>query len=711
PVRPGASVTVQPRGNRLDLVVSGGQGGALNVENFETGRQAEEGGEEERDGRRPRARAAARGTAAPTRPREMPSQASRAESPQPSGRHDKKERGTQTDAEHAAGGAPKGATQPAEQPVAAGAGGDAPPQQEASAVARASEPEVLIAPAQAAAAEGVSVGSLLFSLPSLLGMLGLALLGAVLFVIRRRRSGEAEEDLSLPESGKDEARQEKGGRRRADAASGLTPKSIPVFDQFKGDRRKSSVTVPFERRRAGAGAEDEATRQQRLEGAQRSGDSVESRLLSPAVPSVLFGAYRIEQEVGRLVQGLSHSIEVLSSRAPDDRRAIEASLIKAMRSPDVDEDGQRRARMALEDYGFVARECASLLLSHESFERATAARTLGEMKSGHALPFLTESLYDADPVVLTEAVQSLGELGLPSAIGALLDVARRHPEIPASILEPALTACSVETIAMPWMAPAEGRAFAEGAEEFTGEIESLEPAARYEELPEWIEDESLASALERLDDEDADSRVLSAQHLAQFQVRRAVEALSALAMRDPEAAVRAAAATSLGVINHESVFVPVLVSLADESREVRAAAARALSRLSFDRADAYVRVLETAGAETLSEVAHACVKAGLASQAISRLASEDRRQAYEAFSLLSLVVKAGETQPVLDTVECHRDTEVRLACIRLLGLSYQPELGNRLMAIADNGGVPEKVRLAILEVVGSAVQQEQPVAN
>src|SRR5207237_830113 len=34
PVKPGANVTVEPRGDRLDLVVSGGQGGALNVENF-----------------------------------------------------------------------------------------------------------------------------------------------------------------------------------------------------------------------------------------------------------------------------------------------------------------------------------------------------------------------------------------------------------------------------------------------------------------------------------------------------------------------------------------------------------------------------------------------------------------------------------------------------------------------------------------------------
>src|SRR5919199_2864626 len=36
PVKRGASVTVEPHGDRLDLVVSGGAGGALNVENFPT---------------------------------------------------------------------------------------------------------------------------------------------------------------------------------------------------------------------------------------------------------------------------------------------------------------------------------------------------------------------------------------------------------------------------------------------------------------------------------------------------------------------------------------------------------------------------------------------------------------------------------------------------------------------------------------------------
>src|ERR671929_1445016 len=48
PVRRGANVTVEPRGNRLDLVVSGGQSGALNVENFPV---------EQREEAKPRARA------------------------------------------------------------------------------------------------------------------------------------------------------------------------------------------------------------------------------------------------------------------------------------------------------------------------------------------------------------------------------------------------------------------------------------------------------------------------------------------------------------------------------------------------------------------------------------------------------------------------------------------------------------------------------
>jgi HEAT repeat protein len=289
-------------------------------------------------------------------------------------------------------------------------------------------------------------------------------------------------------------------------------------------------------------------------------------------------------------------------------------------------------------------------------------------------------------------------------------MARRHPELPPALLGRALSACSVDCLNLE--AGADGNSFAyhePAIDPFTGEIRGLEPAAAVEQLPEWMEDDSLADALERLDSADVEARVAAAQQLAQFQVQRSVVALTALAANDRDAAVRAAAVTSLGNIGHESVFPSVLISMADEAREVRAAAARALSRLNFDRADAYVRVLETADGETLRHLASACVGAGLANQALSRLASEDRRQAYEAFSLLSLVAKGGQSDLIVRVVEEHQDLNMRLAAARLLGLMGDAELDARLRRVALGANAPEKLRTAILETVYRG--EPQPAAG
>jgi HEAT repeat protein len=415
----------------------------------------------------------------------------------------------------------------------------------------------------------------------------------------------------------------------------------------------------------------------------------ENRLSPPTLtPLVQFGAFRVDQEVDKLVRGEAHSIDVMASRASEDRRAVEASLLKAISSPELIESEKDRARAALEEYGFVARHSAAVLLAPDAYGRSAAARSLGQIKSAASLPFLLEALYDSDTVVRAEAVASLGSLGLPRAIGALLDIARRHPEIPQALVTDALDACSLDALDFQSL----------GIVGFDGEISELEPVAEVDQLPEWLDDETLSDALERLRSADVEARVAAAHQLSQFQVRRAVDALSLMASDDADASVRAAAVTSLGLINHESVFAATLIAMADESREVRAAAARALSRLNFDRADAYVRVLETADAETLRRTAGACVTAGLARQAMDRLASEDRRQAYEAFSLLSLVARGGQTDVIMHVVKGHPDLNVRLAASRLLALQGDEEVDRRLRQIALEGNTPEKLREAIMEV-------------
>jgi HEAT repeat protein len=546
-------------------------------------------------------------------------------------------------------------------------------------------------------AKGEGPLSYLLSLPSLFALVGVGLVGSVGMFVRRRRSADAD----------DESRAVETTKARSEARAG--EKTEKPFEHFKGDRRRSDITVPFERRTTGRGAEDEATRRAHelaaevaAGGAQHARHS-ESKSHT-ASPALLFGSYRIEQEVASLVAGGPHSVEVLASRATDDRRAVETSLLKALRAPETDADGERRARTALEDYGFVARACAALLLGGETFERVSAARALGDMKSAQALPFLTEALYDHDPLVRFECVQSLGALGMPSAIGALLDAARRHQDIPATALGPALTACSVESLELDWNEPAVARASFEAREtEGAGsKVRALVPAADYEELPESVDDEAFAAALVRIESTDAESRVSAAQHLAQFQVRRAVAALATAARNDNEDAVRSAAVNSLGLINHESVFVSIIVALADEAREVRAAAARALSRLSFERADAYVRLAEAADPRTTRDVAHACVKAGLAAQAVGRLTSEDRRQAYEAFSLLSLCAVGGEVEPIVEAVESHRDLDTRLTCVQLLDGAAGPEVCTRLRKVAGDASAPDSLRSSARDAVERA---------
>ena len=421
--------------------------------------------------------------------------------------------------------------------------------------------------------------------------------------------------------------------------------------------------------------------------------------MAVATPDSLYGAYRIDQEVGKLVLGQPHRMDVLSSRAPDDRRAIEASLIKMIASSS-DENERRRAADALEEYGFVARECAKLLTAADPFDRTTAARALGDIQSPEALPFLLEGLYDSEPIVRNQAVASIGQLKVPRAIGALLDMARRHPDVPGDLVSQALSACSVEGLDFFDTPLPEPALIGDGSSNGLGfDITRLEPAALVEDLPEESDDEGFVTALQALGSEDVGERLEAAKALARFQAAKAVSALTMVARIDSEAAVRSQAITSLAAINHESVFPAVLIGMADESREVRAAAARSLTHLNFERLDAFIRVLEAGDEDLQSAVAKACIASGIVSQAIDRLANGDRRQGYETFAIISLLARAQTTDPVIDAIANHPNLEVRLATVRLLTNTAEANIFEELRQLALQEGLPEELRTALLEAM------------
>jgi HEAT repeat protein len=181
-----------------------------------------------------------------------------------------------------------------------------------------------------------------------------------------------------------------------------------------------------------------------------------------------------------------------------------------------------------------------------------------------------------------------------------------------------------------------------------------------------------------------------------------------IASCDAESAVRAAAITSLASIDHDSVFVPIVIALVDESREVRAAAARSLSVLSLNRADAYARVAAHADQKTRQDVALACIKSGIAKQAVDRLCGGDRWQAYESFATLAVLASANESSLIFETIEQHPDPNVAIAAARVLGVAGRSEAlpGLRQLAIRDS--ITESVRTVVLEVIYK-IDQSQPV--
>jgi HEAT repeat protein len=631
--KPGASVTVQPSGNRLNLLVDGNldQNSSSDADKSRNGRA--ESASEKTD------KAGEKGNSRSASSEEDESTGRTAKSPD---------------------------EQASDSRVSQQASADQAPASTGQATSSSQNPQPASTPQQQRpqAAQG-SVLASIFSGTTVLIVVGVG--GLALFVLRRRAANQAAGPVN-----------EMGGEEFEDYVDDVDHEATNALARRDPQRGPSSTSGT-------AGSNGSSSQRKSL------------ARMPVAAAAIVYGAYQVDQEVAKLVQGQPHKIDVVGSRAPDDRRAIEASLMKALTSPNADEDSRRRAREALEEYGFVARQSASLLQAADPYERTSAARMLGEVKCPASLPFLLEALYDHESIVRNQAVLSIGLLKLPSAIGALLDIARKHPDVPGSLLSNALNACSVEGLDFfdsPIPAPA--LLSAVDVEQSDHDFSKLEPACLVQELPEFSDDEKFSDALAKVESEDKNERREAIKALAQFPVRNSVEALARVARADSASNLRALAISGLASINHESVFPAVLIGMADESREVRAAAARSLSRLNVERSDAYVRVMEANDTEMMREVAEACIKAGIASQAIDRLSSSDRRYAYEALSLVSLLVKANVLAPLLDAIANHPQVDVRLSVLRFLAQMDQPSVLEGLRQLPTEG-MPEEVKSALDE--------------
>lgn len=224
----------------------------------------------------------------------------------------------------------------------------------------------------------------------------------------------------------------------------------------------------------------------------------------------------------------------------------------------------------------------------------------------------------------------------------------------------------------------------------------IETPGRVELLP-TSDDPGLLNAIEQTKEgveHDEEVRLLATRILAAFKTENSIVALKQAALYDISSNVRSRAVSILGDFDHETVFEAIIIASADPSRDVRAAAARALARLSIDRADAWARAAESGDEFRISRLAKAAVECEIVARSVDRLTHHDERVAYEAFVLFVLLSRSGEVGTVFEIFDAVSDTNVKLGLIQAVEASFDGRMTAGLVNIADDPNQEPTVRAA-----------------
>jgi len=138
----------------------------------------------------------------------------------------------------------------------------------------------------------------------------------------------------------------------------------------------------------------------------------------------------------------------------------------------------------------------------------------------------------------------------------------------------------------------------------------------------------------------------------------------------------------------------------DPSTAVRKMSVRNLYDLDPERAASlFNNALREASPEQRQEIGAALAASGVVGEAIKNLMEGNRENSYSELSLLFLVAKAGEVQPLIRLIEEHPDMHLRLAVVRLLASSGGPEVLSVFRRLALRRSLAIGLKLALLEAI------------
>jgi HEAT repeat protein len=387
--------------------------------------------------------------------------------------------------------------------------------------------------------------------------------------------------------------------------------------------------------------------------------------------------------------------------AEESNAVAEASSVAAAETPSVEEASSIEPFEDVVSEDVLDRSLAPFVSSSEpvvsSSEPEESAKAgewiefdmddIGSTESAYAAPPSPESVFELSSGETLEAERvAEPEAQTPAVESLLLETAEETPTVETrdetrgleSLFESSTTETSVE---------------ARGAEV---SAEVTEWGFERGDASEAAVEPSVGTAAEAVT---APLPSIQEKGVVPFNENSTVPAVIQQRLTSRDASVRASAITELSHVDSDEAFQQICSAFDDEAKEVRSAAARALYELRTDRAESFTRALREADPDRRRNVGAAISSSGLASEAISQLTGESRDKTYEAFSLLFLMAKAGEVQPLVRAIEGHPNNEVRLAVVKLLALSGQKEILPAFRRLAVRGSLPTEVRSAVMEAI------------
>jgi len=155
-------------------------------------------------------------------------------------------------------------------------------------------------------------------------------------------------------------------------------------------------------------------------------------------------------------------------------------------------------------------------------------------------------------------------------------------------------------------------------------------------------------------------------------------------------------------------FNRIAESLDNSSPKARGAIVRVLFDLDPDRATSFFNLtLRVRSREDRRLLGAALASSGLVNEAIQELIGDSHENSYYAFSILFLAAKAGELQALMQVIENHPSIELRVAVIRLLASSGEPEIARTFRRLAMSSSMPTEVRSAVMEAIQQLDGQKQ----